>query len=164
MKIRTSTYEPTALFEIKIPLQNSKRFQLYHLQPIPTPINGSLMSIQPSTEYFIVNLQRDMYYPLQEIELLRCNKRQSSTFACQLKHPLYKPSSGKSICELNLLKHQGMKDCIIKRQEISPLWSEFTSTNTWIYVATNPLTIDIICDKQIHTQMLEGAGLIQFYE
>lgn len=129
MKIRTTTYDEMVLFEMKIPLYNSKRFQLYRSIPVPTPVNDSFMSIQPATEYLIINLQRDIYYPLNEIELLRCVKRQDNSFACQLKHPLYKPASGKNTCELNLLKHRNMTDCRIKKQPLTSLWTQLTSTN-----------------------------------
>lgn len=164
MKIRTTTYDAMVLFEIKIPLYNSKRFQLYRSLPVPTPINDSFMSIQPATEYLIINLQRDIYYPLNEIELLRCVKRQDNSFACQLKHPLYKPASGKNTCELNLLKHRGMTDCQIKKQPLTSLWTQLTSTNKWLYSTTHPITIDIICDDEVHSQQLMGSGQIQFFD
>lgn len=164
MKIRTTTYDAMVLFEMKIPLYNSKRFQLYRSLAVPTPVNNSFMSIQPATDYLIINRQRDIYYPLNEIELLRCVKRQDNSFACQLKHPLYKPASGKNTCELNLLKHRGMTDCRIKKQPLTSLWTQLTSTNKWLYSTTHPITIDIICDDEVHSQQLMGSGQIQFFD
>lgn len=163
MKVRATSYDSKVIFELKTPLFSNKRFQLFRLIPIPTPVNGSFMSIQPSTEYLIINLQRDLYYPLEEIELLRC-KKQQDYFTCQMKHPLFKPASGKCICELNLLKHQGIKECQIHKQTLTPLWAQLTATNKWIYTTTTPTTIDIICGQDIFSQHLVGSGEIQFFD
>lgn len=162
MKVRTNTVESMVIFEIKFPLQSNMKFQLFRIQPVPTPFNNSLIFIQPTTDFLIINLQRDLFYPLPEIELLRCKQRRNNFFACQQKLALYKPKSGLCECELSLLKHQGMSKCSVKRINGTNLWTQLTSTNKWLFVAAKPVTIDIICSGQIFSQHLENSGFIQF--
>ena len=162
MKVRTTTVDSMVIFEVKFPLQTNMKFQLFRIQPIPTPFNNSLVFIQPTTDFLIINLQRDLFYPLPEIELLRCRQRRNNLYACQQKHALYKPKSGLCACELSLLKHQGMSNCNVKRINGTSLWTQLTTTNKWLFVASKPMTIDIICSGQIFSQRLEGSGFIQF--
>lgn len=162
MKVRTRTIGPTVLFEIKVPLQNSMNFQLYRVQPIPIPQNNEFIFIKPSCDFLIINLQRDLYYPLREIEFLRCSKRNENYFACQQKHPLFKPASQKCTCEVNLLKHQGMRNCTVKRQASNGLWSEITSSNKWLFAVNQTTTIDVICNNELYPIKLIGSGIIEF--
>lgn len=162
MRVRTRTVSSMVIFEVKFPLQSNMKFQLFHIQPIPTPFNKSLVFIQPTTDYLIINLQRDLFYPLPDIELLRCKQRRPNFFACQQKHALYKAKSGLCGCELSLLKHQGMVGCSVKRIDGTNLWTKLTVNNKWLFVASKPTTIDIICSGEIFSQRLENAGYIQF--
>lgn len=128
----------------------------------PTPFNNSLIFIQPTTDYLIITVHRDLFYALPEIELLRCKRRRNNFFECQQKHALYKAKSGLCSYELSLLKHQGISNCSIKRVNSTELWTKLTSTNKWLFMASKPIVIDIICAGQIFSQQLEGSGYIQF--
>lgn len=151
------------LFEVKIPLQSITPFQLFRIQPMPILQEDDFYFIQPSTDYLITNLQRTLYYPLFEIELLRCTQRREGVYACQQKHPLFKLSSGNSSCEMNLSKHRGISsNCTIQKGHGSGLWSQLTGTNKWLFVTNGSRTIDIICDNRLYSTPLERAGIIHF--
>lgn len=163
MRVRTRTLDDQILYEIKIPLQSSAEYQIYKIQPIPISQDNFFVSIKPSTDYLIINSQRSLYYPLREIELFRCRKRNEGFFACQQKHPLFKPSSGICECEINLLKQREMStNCILQRENATAIWSQLTITNKWMFAVNQSMIIDIICDNQLYAQRLEGSGFIQF--
>lgn len=162
MRVRTRTMSDQILYEVKIPLQSSTEYQIYKIQPIPISEDNFFISIKPSTDYLIINSQRNLYYPLREIELLRCTKRNAGYLACQQKHPLFKPSSGICKCELDLLRMRGMTDCTLQREKATALWSRLTITNRWMFAVNESILIDIICDGVLHAQRLEGSGFIQF--
>ncbi|XP_055313219.1 uncharacterized protein LOC129574779 [Sitodiplosis mosellana] len=165
MRVRTCSIESTVLFEVKIPLQSSREFQLYRIQPMPIIEQNETLYVQPSTEYLIINLQRTLFYPLNEIELLRCTRRRENSYACHQKHPLYKTTSGKCSCEIGILTHTGISSsCQVHRGEGVSFWSQLTTTNRWLYVANDSKTIDILCGDKLHTQTLRGSGIINFYD
>lgn len=57
-----------------------------------------------------------------------------------------------------------MTDCRIKKQPLTSLWTQLTSTNKWLYSTTQPITIDIICNDEVYSQRLMGSGQIQFFD
>lgn len=152
------------IFDMKIPLLHTEEFQIFKLIPVPTPHNNTFIWIEPSTEYLIINLKRDQYYPINEPELKDCEVLPArELYLCKQHHPIYNKNSNYSKCELSLLDHKRQIEtsCKLKSMAPSNTWIQLHNPNSWIYSLDQEYVIDVICDKNVLNVKLNGSGVLE---
>ena len=163
--IKTSAriFNQKLILELKIPLLYSSEFQLFKLVSVLTKVDDSSMAyINPTSEYLLVTMERDKYYPLTQEEFTQCKKIDSSNFWCSTHHLIYTASSSYKSCEIKLLQHvqQLPSTCKIKKFAASNSFTKMYNHNTWTFSVPAPRSVDIICGS-LQTIQLEGNGLIK---
>lgn len=150
------------IFRIKLPLLESNTYQLLKIIPIPTLHNRKYVVIQPASEYLIVDLKRENFYPINKGELSECT-RNDNMFLCLQKEPLYNSKANQSQCELAILTHNEEFPEFCQFIAIPPqrIWIRMHRPNSWIYVLDREYTIDVICDDKIHNERMKHDGIIQ---
>lgn len=166
MTILTRTTESTLLFNVKIPLISNMNLQLFKIQPVPIRHLDEFIFIDPTTSYLLINLERNLYYPMEEIELLKYRDNNNGKYLCQQNHPLYKPESGICECEIKLLQHRKdiIPSCKLRKMKPTRIWRQLAKSNQWIYGFEKEDTIDIICNNVLHSTIMKGVGILQLNE
>ncbi|XP_055910707.1 uncharacterized protein LOC129945069 [Eupeodes corollae] len=149
--------------EITLPLLYNEEFKLYKVLAVPTFNNGNFTCIVPSSDYLLVNLQRNHYYPINKDEFSRCKERPFETYWCTLQHPLYTSGYSDSSCEMKIIQNdrQQIDSCLVKDIPLKTYWIEMHQQNTWIYSVPNSTSANINCDFDSVPTILRGCGIMQ---
>lgn len=162
LSARARVTDNNIIIEISLPLLYNEEFKLYRVLPVPTEHNGNFTSIIPSSEYLMVNLQVNHFYPLNKDEFSKCKMRPSEIIWCTLQHPLYTTGASVSVCEMNIIQHkQTMDSCTTKDIPPRLYWIEMYQQNSWIYSTPALVTVNINCDFNTVPVTLRGSGMLK---
>lgn len=161
MTIENRITENGIIFRVRLPLLTSEAFEMFNLVPVPISINGTHLIIKPSTRFLIVNLQRDIVYPLSREELQQCVMLGESTHICKQHQPLYRKGSRQGACELSFLTQTpNLTYCEFTSAAESTRWIQLIAPNQWIYVLNHEELININCENRLERKTLKGCGII----
>lgn len=150
------------ILEIRFPLPLKETYQLYRLISFPTEINDSLCYIQPSSKYFLIDLNREHYYHLSLEELHQCVKKDDTEYYCKLTSPLLNANLDTTSCEASLIRQEPLKEqcktqCIDQNYYVTPL----SQPNSWLYATKSQLQIDVVCKESIQSYSLKNSGILR---
>lgn len=158
----TRVNENNIISEIIIPLVNSEKFQLFKLTALPIRHDNKWLYIEPSTEYLIINLHRDQYYPMKEMEMNNC-KQTRDVYTCIQHHPIYSRQSPICRCEVQIINHERDLDssCVLKATNTPMVWTKLHKLNQWIFTLPQNTVFDIICNEHLISTSLNNNGIIE---
>lgn len=150
------------IFKIKLPLVAIDDYELLKLTAIPWLSNDTFFKIRPASPFLMINLHRDTYYPLSDVEIRECMLAEGDCYLCHLDHPLYKQGSSTSACELSLLHHKPVAGvCEIEAVGTGPHWIQLHDPNTWIFSIAGKLAINAVCGTYLEELHVQHAGLLK---
>lgn len=162
-KTSTNKVNDQIIIETKIPLPVSTTFQAYKVVPFPTIVNDSFVYIKPTTEYLLVDINREKHYPMSSEDLTKCQKHMSNTHLCRITHPILNSNAEQNQCEMRLLKHnpQIPDSCEMRVLKTNTLWIQLTNPNKWLFSFKIPITVDNICGNSIEPLYLQTSGILE---
>ncbi|XP_026743758.1 uncharacterized protein LOC113505321 [Trichoplusia ni] len=148
------------VFALKIPLVNSRSYDLYHNIPYPVSVtHDTYTMIIPSTKYLAINRDRSYYSKLDNLS--SCKTINSQYYICD---NLDTYSCARTpICESDIISKalksvpSNCKTQFIQGQ--LDIWQTL-SNNTWLYVITNPSKLSIDCKASNTEVIISGTGMI----
>ncbi|XP_055840955.1 uncharacterized protein LOC129908485 [Episyrphus balteatus] len=162
MSIHGKALKEHIIFKIELPLLSLDEFELFKVTPVPVLVGKSFFAIQPSTEYIMINLHRDQYYPLSTLEFHGCFSITEERHLCHMQRPIYRRGSEVSSCEINFLNHvQQSPACKVVKANDGPHWVQLHNPNEWIYALRVKTTLNIVCNSTSTQTVLEGSGILQ---
>ena len=154
-------YNNKIIFVLKLPLVNTKIYNLYHNIPYPVSvINNTYTTIIPSIKYLAITRDRSYYCRLDNLS--SCKLLNKFDYICTI--PNVYSSLTTPICESEIfskvLKYVPL-NCKTKfLQGHLEIWQPL-SNNKWIYVITNPSKISIDCESSnIKELIISGTGIL----
>lgn len=149
------------IFRIRLPLLTNEIFEIFNVVPIPIPVNTTYVAIESSTEFLMINLHRDLYYPLSKAELSQCTTIGQATHICRPHHPLYRKGAAQGACELSILTQAAqMQNCKLSTVQHVTKWRQLITPNQWMYVLNQETMINVICGTTIKRRTLTGSGIL----
>lgn len=163
MTVKSRLTKNNIIFAVKIPLPEVELHEVFKLIPLPINYRNELLIIAPSSQYLIINIHRDHYYPLNNDELGLCFQTADNIRICKPHNPIYNIQSNKSKCEVALLNHKEdyFQLCTMHLHTKSSRWIQLSRPNSWIYAMDCAYSIDIVCNSRVvNSTILEGQGIL----
>lgn len=158
LKVKSKVVPGYIIFEIRIPLIERDKYELYKLVGIPQRFNNNMKTIVPISEYISMNINKDLYSPLSEEDLRDCI-RQEDRVLCLQRKPLYHFSSDERFCNLN---QEG--DCNLETSLCENKWIQLQEINSYLYSSCKDNDIRLICKNDLRTINLQNFGIIKINE
>lgn len=156
MKTKARMNEKYFIFEITIPLISRETYDIYHITPIPQPYEeNNVINITPISYYVAINLQKDNYIPLSQVNLQECVSRDSTIYICNPPNPIYKMKSDKDLCVLD-----NNNKCKTNIAACTNKWISLAEINTYLYICCKRCHLRIICGDHITAHALTRANII----
>lgn len=156
--------ENKAVFEIKIPLLTNEQFEIYQMIALPIPGDNSQQFIELSARYLGVNLHRDKFLTLSEMDFSQCKEFNNGRYLCQERQPLMTRAMIKDKCEISLF-HATLDtipiNCQVRTYNLTEWWQQLYHKNMWIYWLPTKSTITAVCGTTTNQLTLQGQGLLQ---
>lgn len=158
---QASMVDDRIIFEARIPLISAENFQLFHLHPIPTLINNEYRSVQPTTDFLLVDFLRDHFSSISSTDIEACVVTPASERMCKQTKPLMNRRSTVYSCELDLLDHPDSlpPSCKISSSEPTKYFLRL-SDNRQLYSVEKKYTTDLICNSIITHHILQKSGIL----
>ncbi|XP_049877550.1 uncharacterized protein LOC126374847 [Pectinophora gossypiella] len=153
MKIKARMLQDYLLFEIRIPLVSRETFEILKLVPIPKLQGENIISLIPVSDYIAMNLKKDTFIPMSEIDVRACIV-QLEVYYCHSQKPEFHMKIDKNLCEMQ------KQDCKTTTSTCNNKWLDSYSINMYMYFCCEPCQVRTMCEDQVTTQQLTGAGLI----
>ncbi|XP_063366396.1 uncharacterized protein LOC134654861 [Cydia amplana] len=161
LKVKARMTDQYMIFEIRIPLITRDRYDLYNIIPVPHSSNINMISVIPIEKYVAMNLQKDAYMPLQERDLEVCIIRDTFTYMCPLKVPIYKMNTDQDLCIKEEKQNLKCKTSIAACQN---KWISLTKPNYYLYFCCDQCQFRTICSDRVTAQTLARANIIYIEE
>lgn len=158
LKVKARLTENYFIFEIKIPLISRDSMELYRIIPIPYRTKNKYISITPISDYVALNMKKDLYLPIDRINLQECLHQDKQTMLCRIQKPLYQIQSDEILCKMD----QKSSKCLLNTaNECIEQWISISASNTFVYLCCDSCAARVICEDQVSFVQLEAAaGLI----
>lgn len=156
LKVRARMTAEYLIIEIKIPLVNRDSYEIYRIISLPKRVNNNMVTIVPVSDYVAINLQKDSYLILTELDIKECVYFDVATQLCPLRKPIYHMRADESLC----LKPQETQHCETKSVPCQDSWVHLNNENTYLFFCCEPRQVRILCQDKITTDHLTNIGLI----
>lgn len=154
LNVRTRMKDLYLIFEIKIPLISRDEYDLYKMVSIPERNSDNMFYFMPISNYVAINLKRDTYVPISDLDLSKCLQYNPNTKLCHLKTPIYQFQSQESLCKKDPLTRR----CKVQNSKCENQWTELEQANTYLYFCCEVCDARIVCEHQITAKRLTRAG------
>ncbi|XP_063634789.1 uncharacterized protein LOC134805409 [Cydia splendana] len=161
LKVKARMTDQYMIFEICIPLITRDRYDLYNIIPVPHSSNRNMISVIPIEKYVAMNLQKDAYMPLQERDFEVCIIRDTFTYMCPLKVPIYKMNTDQDLCIKDEKENLQCKTSIAACQN---KWISLSKPNYYLYFCCDRCQFRTICTDRVTAQTLTRANIIYIEE
>lgn len=111
-----------------------------------------MVSIQPISDYVAINLKKDTYLTMTDKTLTSCLILDS--YLCHIQTPIYHLNGDLDFCQTEEL------ECETRISPCKNSWFESNTINNYIYFCCNQCSLRIMCEDQVASHQLTGAGLV----
>lgn len=153
IKIRARMIPDYLLFEIRIPLVSRETYEILKLIPVPKLQEENIISLIPVSNYVAMNLKKDTFIPMSEIDVRAC-LTQTDVYYCHSQKPEFQMKIVKNLCEME------KQECKTTRNPCKNKWHDSFSVNTYMYFCCATCQVITMCDDQVTAHQLTGAGVI----
>lgn len=161
LKIKARITNNYMIMEIRIPLISRDRYDLYNAIPIPYTVANHMSSIIPIETHIAINLQKDAYIPISENNLEHCIIRDSSTYLCYLKTPIYKFQNNNNLCVRDETQNH---KCKITTTACQNRWINLKKNNQYLYFCCQECQFRTLCKDQVTAKILTNTNIINIEE
>lgn len=142
-------------FIIEIPIVENKRYNYYHLYPLPILKNNSFQIIIPRTKYLILNEQNHIFFNT------KCQEVIPEEYICHERDPM-KITEG-SPCEIQLLRHfKSPSNCYIVPVNVTKPKVQRLEQNRWIVLSPEKAVAIQKCGNKIYENIpLQGTYVLE---
>lgn len=155
ISVKARMTEDFMLFEIKLPIISRSSFELLKVIPIPEKFGEKMILVQPTAEYVALNIKKDAYVEMTEIEVRACSHNEQE-FICRLHKPVYHLKKDDNLCKQDVTTTR----CQTTTEICQNRWSELNMPNQYLYFCCNECLLKIICEDQISLVRLHKTGII----
>lgn len=156
LKVKARMTTNYFIFEIKIPLVTRDNYEIYSLIAIPQETEEYMVKIRPLADHIAINLKKDAYILLTEMELRSCVPYNYKTLMCPLQQPIHHLKSDETLC----IKMKDSDICETSHTICTDMWTQLYKMNTYLYFCCGQRTIRIICENQVAAERVSKAGVI----
>jgi hypothetical protein len=151
------------VYVIRLPLTNHVKYNVYHVLPLPIRLEDAsnrFIFILPEREYLLMDTAKRYYARLGINEFKECKLVTTRSRVCKPSSPVQLTHLHEE-CEVEMLQPLRAipSSCSRRIAEINQTaWTQLDG-NEWLYVASRPDTLTILCPKQEPTDIVvEGTG------
>ncbi|XP_055374865.1 uncharacterized protein LOC129607724 [Condylostylus longicornis] len=160
MTIKCKMGIKNAIFIFTIPLLSKENFDLFQLIPFPANLNNSYMSVQPFTEFIMIDKFVDSAYKLSENDFEKCIKLNDDKYLCLQVRPYYTKMANSLQCEFQLFKQQSLSNsCRLNIKRPKRTWKQLRKSNNWLYAIPQEYMRNIICSNERYQVKLSGNDI-----
>ncbi|KAF9804955.1 hypothetical protein SFRURICE_007858 [Spodoptera frugiperda] len=152
LKVKARMLEEYLIFEIRLPLISRDTFEIFKIFSIPQVKGTDMVSIQPISDYVAINLKKDTYFIMTEKTLTSCLILDA--YLCHIQTPIYHLNGDLDFCQTEEL------ECETRISPCKDRWFESNTINNYIYFCCNQCSLRIMCEDQVASHQLTGAGLV----
>lgn len=156
LRIKSRMMKDYLIFEIRLPLISRETFNIFRVIPVPLKQGSSTVSIKPIAQFIAVNLQKDSFSTLSEMEMKSCLQYYPNVYLCHLQRPIIKMKGDKSLCDLD----NTAGECKTTTSRCRNEWTETNKINQFMYFCCEECPVRIMCQDHIATTQLTQAGII----
>ncbi|KAF9406050.1 hypothetical protein HW555_013436 [Spodoptera exigua] len=156
LRVKARMTKQYLIFEIRIPLVNRERYDLYQLIPIPGQQDNITITVIPVSDYIAIDLRKDTYLTMTKQDIQQCIQNGEYNRLCQSRKPVFQFKSEDSLCVKNKYTDRCLTDVAACRNN----WIELNKINTYLFHCCGQCTIRIICERQITATQITKAGVI----
>lgn len=129
---------------------------MFQIIPIPTIVNGTLLSIKATTDILAITANGDKYYTLTQQQFKECSLVNSQSYLCSYTQSIYNMGAHLNSCEANLFNNASRLTCEVI-EVFANQWFQLNNKNHWAFALKNPIKIKAVCKEEI----LEGLGILK---
>lgn len=156
LRVKARMTKQYLIFEIRIPLVNRERYDLYQLIPIPGQQGNTTVTVIPVSDYIAIDLRKDTYLAMTKQDIQQCIQNGEYTRLCHSRKPIYQFKSEDSLC----IKSKNTDKCLTAVAACRNSWIELNKINTYLFYCCGQCTIRIICERQFTATQITKAGVI----
>ncbi|KAF9815736.1 hypothetical protein SFRURICE_009253 [Spodoptera frugiperda] len=156
LRVKARMTKQYLIFEIRIPLVNRERYDLYQLIPIPGQQGNTTVTVIPVSDYIAIDLRKDTYLAMTKQDIQQCIQNGEYTRLCHSRKPVYQFKSEDSLC----IKSKNTDKCLTAVAACRNSWIELNKINTYLFYCCGQCTIRIICERQFTATQITKAGVI----
>lgn len=160
-EVKVRLTQDKLIFRVSIPVLRAAVFRLWRITPIPQPSNGGFVEIQPSAEYFLVNLDNGTYYDMAKMERSACEDI-DDRLICKGRHPVYKFGAATGRCEIELIRNVTSNHAACRKQHVSleERWIQLNGAHSWMFAINGTRNYNVSCDGFNYVTRLTGNGVL----
>lgn len=155
LKVKARMTAKYFIFEVSIPLVTRDIFELHKIIAIPRHSGTGMLSIIPISDYLAINLQKDIFIPMEQDDMQRCLYF-SSTYQCNLQTTFFHLKPDSKLCLIDSSSYQ----CQTRLSICEHKWFKLHEPNTFLFSCCKQCVLRLICDDQVTVEQLKGSGII----
>ena len=141
---------------IHIPFKSGDSFEVYHIEPFPFSINGTIMTLDRPSSVVLIHTGFSLYASDRFSALHSCRTEHAGLYFCSASTFAFMPLTG-NVCEAHLTHPDGSKAlaiCPYRQLTPQPLFhTQFSGFHYFFF--TNPYFTSIVCpDGTTHQEVL----------
>ncbi|XP_055700017.1 uncharacterized protein LOC129799815 [Phlebotomus papatasi] len=148
----------------KYPILEKDEFHLIHITPIPIAVeNGTFIVSEIEADTMGIDFNKQIYFTLEDGHN-QCSPIGSGEYYCTLS--LLHNMDQNPNCVIDEIYHRHPKtkcEMIAVRLE-GTLWKRLAMENTWLFIASQPTSVAVICMGHREEKLLKNAGILRIKE
>ncbi|XP_055715096.1 uncharacterized protein LOC129809879 [Phlebotomus papatasi] len=148
----------------KFPILEKDEFHLIHITPIPVAVeNGTFIVPEIEADTMGIDFNKQIYFTLEDGHN-QCSPIGSGKYYCRLS--LLHNMDQNPNCVIDEIYHRHPKtkcEMIAVRLE-GTLWKRLAMENTWLFIASQPTSVAVICKGHREEKLLKNAGILRIKE
>jgi len=146
---------------VQLPLSDAREFQIFYLVPVVAILNGTLVTVKPTTHLLAISPHRDDFFSLTETQLDACLQLKQNSYLCNTVQASYHKTTITSSCEIDIFTNETSPRCELDVLKESTIWYPLKHPNQWIYATNDTIKLNAVCDQETFQITLNSSGLIQ---